>query len=326
MSILKSISTLVIIFMLSLFVVSCGGGGGGSGGGTSPATIPGGDGNGGNANMCPAGQTRVNGQCVAQVAECPSGQTRVNGQCVTPQPQQCPSGQTGTPPNCLITIDSSMLTNTATKFTDASTDGGGVIFEITRDGSSNETRRLYAVQLDRTNSFIVSDKDDPNDTFGIEDRSRELDTDIGNGIFRDYTNFSTGGHYSSDYRFYRELGITGVSGNGNRVFVEFKGYSGNAFAELSWITSAYGPALSALPTGSQTYKGATLAVPERSNYDGRDGQQGVSNRPFTMSVNFGTGVGEINPDTTTALTTDQIDLIGAFTVDLATGTFSVETG
>ena len=105
-----------------------------------------------------------------------------------------------------------------------------------------------------------------------------------------------------------------------------RGFGSSGWSDADWSVASYGPPLSALPTGDQTYKGGTLALPQRQDYDGRKGEGEVFYRPFTMSVNFGTGTGNIGADTTTALTTDQIDLIGAFTVDLATGTFSVETG
>ena len=87
MTTLKSISTLLILFILSLIIVSCGGGNGGGGGSPTP--------NSDNGSQCPSGQTRnSSGQCVTQVTQCPSGQTRnSSGQCVT-QVTQCPSGQT----------------------------------------------------------------------------------------------------------------------------------------------------------------------------------------------------------------------------------------
>ena len=373
MSILKSITTLVILFMLSFYIVSCGGGG--SGGGTTPSANSGsgngdgngngddddmdddgngggngdgnggngnGDGNGGNGNgddddmdddgngdQCPSGQTRVNGQCVPpEPQECPPRQTRVNGQCVSPEPQSCPAGQTGTPPNC-VTFDPSTLSNETLKFTDSSTDGGGVIFVITRDGSSNETRRLFGIVRNRSFTFSPNIKDDDpqSDPFHFN-ATPELDSSIDstNGIFRDYVEFSTGGAYSTDYRFYNNLGVTGATGIDDQLFVEFRGFSGAGFDSSNWALGVYGPELSALPTGAQTYKGGTLSIPKRLEYDGRKAEGGIFYRPFTMSVNFGTGVGSINKDTESTLLLNQVDLIGGFTVDLTTGTYSVETG
>ena len=348
MSILKSITTLVILFMLSLFIVSCGGGGSGGGSGSTPsANNGGGNGGGGddddrddnmdddmddddNGGQCPSGQTRVNGQCVPPEPQgCPPGQTRVNGQCVTPQPQQCPAGQTGTPPNCVTAFNPSTLSNETLKFTDSSTDDGGVIFVITRDVSSNETRRLYGIVRNRSFTFSPNIKDDDpqSDPFHFN-ATPELDSSIDgtNGIFRDYVEFSTGGAYSTDYRFYNNLGVTGATGIDDQLFVEFRGFSGAGFDTSNWALGVYGPELSALPTGAQTYKGGTLSIPIRLEYDGRKDQSGVFYRPFTMSVNFGTGDGRIDKDTESTLLLNQVDLIGGFTVNLATGTFSLESG
>ena len=100
---------------------------------------------------------------------------------------------------------------------------------------------------------------------------------------------------------------------------------------MDWRLGAYGPGLVAIPTGTQTYTGATLSV-QRTDYDGRrtdpsDPSQaglGVSNRPFTMSVDFGNGSGTIaNVESAPELVSNQYDLVGTFTVDLTNGTFSV---
>ena len=203
------------------------------------------------------------------------------------------------------------------------------MFVITKDDSSDETRRLYGIVRNRDFIFTPSIKDDDPqvDPFHFN-VTPELDTNIdsSNGIFRDYAVFNTGGAYITNYRFYNNLGISSTTGVDDQLFVEFSGFSGSGFDDSNWVLGAYGPALSALPTGDQTYKGGTLSIPKRLEYDGRKDQGGVFYRPFTMNVNFGTGDGSITSDSTSTLLLNQVDLIGDFTIDLTTGTYSVETG
>ena len=175
----------------------------------------------------------------------------------------CPLGQTGTPPNCMQprpTFDASGLASNVFKFTTGSTDAGGVGFIIERSSTGTENRRLYALVQDRapTNNapvFVVEVKGDPSNHFALVDNP-EFDQSAENGLTFDYVAGSRGSLTSTEYRFFRNVGISGATGNANRVFVEIRGSAIGAtasYADMDWRLGAYGPGLVALPTGTQTY-------------------------------------------------------------------------
>ena len=202
MSILKSITTLVIIFMLSLFVVACGGGrwrkrrrylssyypnGDGEGDGDGNGNGGDDDGNGGNGNGGDDDDDDDNGG----------------------NANMCPLGQTGTPPNCMQprpTFDASGLASNVFKFMTDSTDAGGVGFIIERSSTGTENRRLYALVQERapTNNapvFVAEIKGDPSNHFALVE-GPALDQSAENGLTFDYAAGSRGSLASTEYRFF----------------------------------------------------------------------------------------------------------------------------
>ena len=216
------------------------------------------------------------------------------------------------------TFDTSGLTN-KTISVSTSSDPYGVDFKIERDRVGDELWRRnllghdMGIRVDRDGSFIPELPDDSYQRVGLGQY----------GFSDTYQEYSTSNRYFIIYDIYSYLNLSENSEESEVLVDAFiYGDSSNSWDTMRWEINAFGTGLQSLPTGNQIYDGITISLP-KTNHDGRKDHGGLSYRRFFMSVDFSSGVANINPKTQPTLGINQVDLVGNFTVNLRDGTFGV---
>ena len=350
--------TWITIFIISLFITSCGGGGGssGSGGGVAPNINSNGDGNG---DQCASGQTLQNGQCVAQrinEADILNQIRALTGRIQELEMNKTDNESTIAGLRRQITELESLIGALNTRiailepddptpfnrnnFQDQTTlltfmpasDNGSVIRY--RDNSN----RYYLLQHDNSIKNILENSRET--ILAISARNQNsLSNKYNDGIEVQFDEITV------NNVSYFILKYTATKDGSNLPDIEMNLVKDPVHTD--WSMQVQGPDLVGLPAGTQTYEGYTMVwnrdIPDSNEFSE---YPQVPIRPFGMVVDFENLTGSIKQNDV-ILYTDNIGqhyfsyidaspqntirnlnqyyLEGNFTIDTATGTFTGTT-
>ena len=350
--------TWVLVCILSLFITSCGGGSGGGGGGSATPPPVNGNGNGGNSNGDGLEPRIDEATIMRQITELERQIATLKGiqdtnvdtiadlrSQITDLTNQLNINEDTTADLRRQIQEFQLSDGLIDKSLAFSGDNGGILFRTGKDDFdfSVGNYRYYIVELDEDATYSLVQLENPVSSspsscstsgcqFAEFDQSSGLsELGIKQRFYQNQRFVDNPTAIVNDYFYQYQANISVSEDKINLALTTSQNETTQSSGNTDWVVFAGGVELRGLPIGIQTYKGITVSG-KRMNYNGlpvvstNTERLGISERPFTMEVDFGGGSGEIKSDTSTALIANRYDLEGDFTVDLTNGTFAVGTG